>query len=470
MLLLLIIPCCLPANGSSSFRLGFIPLLPPSPPLSPMLRLSSSSVVPDEESFEVLPLTGTFPQPQPTRNRGAGASFQASQQQQQRSSFSGIVGARSSSFISSSSSFLDEETPPFPSSSSPIPPPPSSGSSLAREALPKSTAASLSSLSWRSLLLEQVAVWAFALLAWNVPRYLISHDVSIRTKLPPFQVTAAGDVILDPELNRPLVDPPTINDSLLIWTSIGLPIALIVVLSSSWSHLGTMPGSKSILLRRHLLHAGVCGFVLTIGLSEGATLLFKYYVQRRRPNFYALCEFDKLSKMCASSSPRRIRDAHFSFPSGHSSLVSCGMTFLALFLMGRAVATLIVTTQRYGRPPSVAQRMLALVVCVLLPLGWAIFVGTSRIVDGWHHPSDVLAGWCLGGLCAILAYHTYFPPMWVSLPHYPWALWGTTAIQSSYSPSNNNITNTGTSYQVTDSRPLPPPPPSSANKLPSFVE
>ena len=45
---------------------------------------------------------------------------------------------------------------------------------------------------------------------WWIPRVLIAHETGIAHKVPPYQVTAAGDVILDFALNFPLVDPPTI--------------------------------------------------------------------------------------------------------------------------------------------------------------------------------------------------------------------------------------------------------------------
>lgn len=42
------------------------------------------------------------------------------------------------------------------------------------------------------------------------PRYLIAHETVLGTKVPPSQVTAAGDVLLDFSLNHPLIEPPTI--------------------------------------------------------------------------------------------------------------------------------------------------------------------------------------------------------------------------------------------------------------------
>lgn len=50
----------------------------------------------------------------------------------------------------------------------------------------------------------------FALIAWHYPRSLVQKESSIASKVPPYQQTQAGDVILDFELNQPLVDPSTI--------------------------------------------------------------------------------------------------------------------------------------------------------------------------------------------------------------------------------------------------------------------
>jgi membrane-associated phospholipid phosphatase len=61
-------------------------------------------------------------------------------------------------------------------------------------------------------------------------------------------------------------------------------------------------------------------------------------------------------------------------------------------------------------------------LCVGAPYSWCIFVGVSRLADNWHHPSDVLAGLILGWTSATVAYHLWFPPVWVS--PWPWSDWG----------------------------------------------
>ena len=42
----------------------------------------------------------------------------------------------------------------------------------------------------------------------------------------------------------------------------------------------------------------ISAFSAAIGLSEGCTVMIKLWVKRRRPNFYALCGFDSVTKKC----------------------------------------------------------------------------------------------------------------------------------------------------------------------------
>jgi diacylglycerol diphosphate phosphatase/phosphatidate phosphatase len=149
--------------------------------------------------------------------------------------------------------------------------------------------------------------------------------------------------------------------------------------------------------RWHDVHGSVCGLLTALGLSEAATISLKLYIQRRRPNFYALCGWSNELLRCTAPL-EKLRDANFSFPSGHSSLSSCAMTYLAWFLLSKVVA---------ARGP----RWLALGSCAL-PGAWTAFVGASRLVDNWHHPSDVVAGLILGSLCSTAAFHTWYPPVW----------------------------------------------------------
>ncbi|MFI4964374.1 MAG: phosphatase PAP2 family protein [Caulobacterales bacterium] len=75
-----------------------------------------------------------------------------------------------------------------------------------------------------------------------------------------------------------------------------------------------------------------------------------------------------------------------SFPSGHSTLSAA--TFLTL-------AVLIASLE-----PNRGTKRMVFVLAVLLVLA----IGVSRVYLGVHWPSDVLAGWCLGGAWALAAW------------------------------------------------------------------
>jgi membrane-associated phospholipid phosphatase len=47
-----------------------------------------------------------------------------------------------------------------------------------------------------------------------------------------------------------------------------------------------------------------------------------------------------------------------------------------------------------------------------LPWAWTLFVAASRLVDQWHHESDVIAGLGLGFATCTVVYHHWYPPIW----------------------------------------------------------
>ena len=79
-----------------------------------------------------------------------------------------------------------------------------------------------------------------------------------------------------------------------------------------------------------------------------------------------------------------IQQGGFSFPSGHAMT---GLVFYGLVLYFFLSSIKNSSTRR-----------------VLLAVGvvYIFFIGFSRIYLGVHYPSDVLAGWCLGGLQLML--------------------------------------------------------------------
>jgi diacylglycerol diphosphate phosphatase/phosphatidate phosphatase len=153
----------------------------------------------------------------------------------------------------------------------------------------------------------------------------------------------------------------------------------------------------------HNIHAGVCTILTAIGISEFVTQIFKFYVGRLRPNFYAMCGFDKATLQCTNGEEMEM-EARMSFPSGHSSLSFCGMMALTLFFIGR------VGLGRVERQYSLARYKLG-VILSFVPLLFSFWCATSRLVDNWHHPSDILAGSILGAVSACIAYHVWYPNM-----------------------------------------------------------
>jgi len=43
------------------------------------------------------------------------------------------------------------------------------------------------------------------------------------------------------------------------------------------------------------------------------------------------------------------------------------------------------------------------------PLLISFWCATSRLVDNWHHPSDIIAGSILGMASSLISYHMWFP-------------------------------------------------------------
>ncbi|OXB69930.1 UNVERIFIED_CONTAM: hypothetical protein H355_013935 [Colinus virginianus] len=181
------------------------------------------------------------------------------------------------------------------------------------------------------------------------------------------------------------------------------------------------------LLRAYYKSIG--GFLFAMLCSSAVTLTGKICVGRLRPHFIDACRPDWSHIRCSdntgflyvdhfectSGNAEAIREARVSFPSGHSSSAMCAMVYLALYLQSRLVwLSQAAASARDLRPspvPSSTKCTRALWrtlkgLCPFLQLlafAVAFFVGISRIRDRYHHPTDVLAGFCVGFLAALYA-------------------------------------------------------------------
>lgn len=149
-------------------------------------------------------------------------------------------------------------------------------------------------------------------------------------------------------------------------------------------------------------------FVLAVFLTAAITNAVKVPVGRFRPNFVQTCwpdgqivfthedaygGYPKCS--CSESESNEIRK---SFPSGHSSWSAAGLGFTTYFLLGQLQAF------------TGNGQVWKFFVAVLPGLG-AVAVAITRVVDYWHHPSDVLTGLALGFLTSFFVYRMFYPTL-----------------------------------------------------------
>lgn len=242
---------------------------------------------------------------------------------------------------------------------------------------------------WRKdnlpMLVELACVICFIPFSLVVPRLF-----DPRERLIPYQVTSTGDVILEFALNNEYVESETVSNILNFFCSIVIPVVII----SCTAFLTGVKGDT---------HAGVCMFGFAYALSTLVTHSVKVYVGRLRPNFYEKCEFDASSFQCLSADGEE--EARKSFPSGHSSLAFVCMTALSLFFLGRAGSY---QKKHTSYKHQAIRRMLS--ILSILPMSFAIFVASSRVVDNWHHPADIVAGSIIGLACGIFSYNLWYNP------------------------------------------------------------
>ncbi|XP_053954196.1 putative phosphatidate phosphatase [Anastrepha ludens] len=140
-------------------------------------------------------------------------------------------------------------------------------------------------------------------------------------------------------------------------------------------------------------------------LTFDATELGKFTIGRLRPHFISVCQ-PQLADGSSCDAPQNlhryienyvcvgngytaddVRQSRLSFPSGHSSLLFFTMTYLTIYLQYK----LTWNGSKFARN---------FLQFALLMLAW--FTALSRIMDNWHHWSDVLSGSLLGVAGAVL--------------------------------------------------------------------
>lgn len=160
-------------------------------------------------------------------------------------------------------------------------------------------------------------------------------------------------------------------------------------------------------------HAALCAITCVV-FTGIATNFIKVNVGRFRPNFAARCwpdgavhSFDSDGRPKCVSSALDPLEGMKSFPSGHTAWSTAGLGWLSFWLMGKLGC---LSPPTPNSPPKNGDSPLRLVIS-LLPFGLAIWIGTSRLQDYWHHPEDVVAGLFLGLGMAYGFYRTTYPAL-----------------------------------------------------------
>eukprot|EP01127_Copromyxa_protea_P001756 TRINITY_DN1167_c0_g1_i4.p1 TRINITY_DN1167_c0_g1~~TRINITY_DN1167_c0_g1_i4.p1 ORF type:complete len:230 (-),score=16.88 TRINITY_DN1167_c0_g1_i4:94-783(-) len=155
-------------------------------------------------------------------------------------------------------------------------------------------------------------------------------------------------------------------------------------------------------------------FLEALGICILVTDSLKVFEGRKRPNFFAMCNYkgyrDALESgnwdtylaqttpgvsgnmtHCLETDQAILRDSQYSFPSGHSSTIWCGFTFLA--------QTVLYLAHRYSPDNSMGKGIVGLLFFAV-----AAVVAGTRPRDYWHNFDDVLAGSIIGAASASLAF------------------------------------------------------------------
>jgi diacylglycerol diphosphate phosphatase/phosphatidate phosphatase len=139
--------------------------------------------------------------------------------------------------------------------------------------------------------------------------------------------------------------------------------------------------------------------------------IIKVTVGGLRPHFWVVCDpiliahspgppmsppiYATADLVCANEDPCALKEAMMSFPSGHSCAAFAGFGFLGLWLFGHI---------KHTAGPVAHWKIIVWVT----PWVVAGLLAWSKVLDGWHHPGDVVAGALLGASFATIAYKAVY--------------------------------------------------------------
>ena len=214
-------------------------------------------------------------------------------------------------------------------------------------------------------------------------------------------------IFTDPDVSEPHLDRPTVPRR---WIHGLLVAGGLLAAGLESGHLAWGNGSQ----RR--LHDTAVGYMEAVAVTAAVTSLTKPWVGRLRPDFgerarrhHCFQTGDAYGDVCRGwrddplavdpeEAARLLDDGRRSFPSGHASHSFNLLGYLALVVGGRYV---------WGEGAEGTGRWVGGASQAAL-LGTAGWISGTRVADGRHHLSDVLAGAALGLATANVSYWRRF--------------------------------------------------------------
>jgi len=231
--------------------------------------------------------------------------------------------------------------------------------------------------------------------------------------MPPFQ---RFFVEQDPTLSFPYEKGfdrgEAIPNTLIILLAIPIPLVLIISWIVFWKFCIKLEVKDSRVLDIFL---AILAFLEAVSMNLALTTFLKNFVSRKRPNFFAMCNYqgyrDALATRnftiylqnttfgvpgdmakCLEPDISLIRDSQYSFPSGHSSSIFCALVFIGLLMT--------VTLRNF----TTKHIMLKGITLALFVWTAAIIAGT-RPRDYWHNFDDILGGMIIGLSMAVVSFY-----------------------------------------------------------------
>lgn len=238
---------------------------------------------------------------------------------------------------------------------------------------------------------------------WVLVIILLTYFFAVAEKAKPFsREFVAGDS----RISHPFAEQERVTDQWLYVLAVYLPMVVTIIvcwLTKTWDKYTKL----------HRTQVALVSLLLSAATTGVITDILKCWIANPRPDFLSRCGgSSKMSKgklytmeaCTAKLGELYLYDGMKSTPSGHSSLLFCGLGWLVLFLWGHYSA---LTT---GKPAYMKYAF------ALGPMMLALYVGLSRVQDYRHHNFDIMLGGIIGGMNGLIGYLHYYHAPWSSSP------------------------------------------------------